>query len=67
MIYFILTYVYGCASVWQNVHMSAVVCGGQKKSSELLDLGLEVIVSSPVWALGTQLGSSEREACALNL
>lgn len=66
MIYFILTYVYGCASVWQNVHMSAVVCGGQKKPSKLLELGLEVIASSPVWALRTQLGSSGREARALS-
>lgn len=66
MIYCILTYVYGCASVWQNVHMSAVVCGGQKKSSEPLELGLEVIASSPVWALGAQLGSCGREARALN-
>lgn len=66
MIYFILTYVYGCAPVWQNVHMSAVVCEGQKKSSEPLELGLEVIARSPVWALGAQLGSCGREARALN-
>lgn len=29
---------YGCAAVWRNVHVGAIVCGGQKKSLDPLEL-----------------------------
>lgn len=46
--------------------MNAVVPGGQERAVDFLELGLQVMVSSLVWAPGTKLGSSARAAIALN-
>ena len=50
----------------KNVHVNAVVPGGQEKALVSLELDLQVMVSSLVWAPGTKLGSSARAAIALN-
>ena len=45
------------------------LCSGhrsQKKISEPLELELQVVVSHPVWVLGTKLGSSARATNAFN-
>lgn len=39
--------------------------GGQRRVLTPLDLELQAVVSSLVWALGTELGSSERQQALL--
>lgn len=47
------------------VHMNAVAHGGQRVSDPL-ELGLQVAVSHPMWALGTKLTASARAINVLN-
>lgn len=51
-----------CVSVWL-----AHVCRGQKRRLNLLELGLQVLVSCPTWVLGIKLGSSQIRECAFLL
>lgn len=50
----------GCACV------SAVACRIQKRAPDSLELDLQAVAGSLIWALGTELGSSVRLASALN-
>lgn len=50
----------------KNVHVNAVVPGGQERALDFLELGLQVTVSSLVWVLGTKLEYSARAVIALN-
>lgn len=39
--------------------------GEQKRTFDPVELELQVVVSHPMWVLGTRLGSSSRAVCAL--
>lgn len=44
------------------------LCGGQKRTLDPLDLGLQEVVSHPTWVLGTEKnGSSANSECAYAL
>lgn len=50
-------------SLCPHIAMGAHV--GQKRASEPLELGFKVVVSCPMWVLGTELGSSVSAAGSL--
>jgi hypothetical protein len=47
-----------CAYAWKG--------GGQNTMSDPLDLGLQAVVSSPIWVLGIELESSGGASGTLN-
>lgn len=47
------------------MHVCAGACGGQR-ASDLWDLGLQVVLSYPMWALGTEYWSSAKAAPTFN-
>ena len=56
-----------CASEHMNVHQKcAGAYTGQNKTSDPLELQLQMVVNQPVWLLGIKPRSSAREASALN-
>lgn len=48
-----------------SVHLSAGALRGQRRQMSL-ELGLQVVVSHPTWALRNKLRFSVRKACILN-
>lgn len=59
-LFYFKNYVYVCASV------CAGALGTQKKTLDLLELELPVVVSHPMSKLGNELGSSARIVSAVN-
>ena len=47
--------------------MGAGACRDQKRTSDPRELELQAVVSHSVWMLGTELRSSARAMCTLNL
>lgn len=52
--------------VWVCANVSVGTQGGQEREPDSLELVLEVVVSCPVWMLGTELWFSVRAADAIN-
>lgn len=60
-----------CMCVYEHVHMHKYMLergafGGQEKLLYPLELDLSVVVSYPIWMLGTKLGSSAKVARTVN-
>lgn len=55
---FFSSFVFSIFDVNGYMHMSASVCGVQRRVSVLLELEVQVVGSCPVCMLGTELGSS---------
>lgn len=67
MIYFIIDFVPTCVSVWEYMHMNAVIHKSQKVVSVLLELEFQGSVTSClVWVLRYKLSSSGRTDSAFS-